>query len=80
MSKRLPNGWVQPTFMSVDTDGSLHIEWCFDDERLMFVYDPVEGVMACSTGKHEQIVDESNKAALTLAKWLDAEAANKEVK
>lgn len=78
--ERLPNGWPQPTFFSIDPDdGSLNIEWCFgaqgaaDSYCVMFVYDPVEGVMACKTTHANQECDETNDATLTLAKWLDQE-------
>lgn len=50
-AQKLPNGWPQPTFLNVDEEGALNIEWIIDnpDTRILFVYDPKEGPMTCIT-------------------------------
>jgi hypothetical protein len=81
----LPNGWKQPTFLSVDDDGGLTIEWCFggqgasDSERVMFTWDPKEGVMACRTTRDHQTIDRTVTAGTTLARLL-GEATKRETK
>ncbi len=61
----LPNGWPQPTFMSVDEDGCLCIEWCFpvgvsmpETHRVSFFYMPTEGPMALLTADAGQVVEQ----------------------
>lgn len=59
MERRLPNGWKQPTFLYVDEiDGSLSIEWCFDDYRVAFWWNAEEGAMTCKTMHGNQICEE----------------------
>jgi hypothetical protein len=83
IDERFPNKWLQPTFLSVDDEGSLNIEWCCgsgeDNYRIAFWWDPTEGASACKTTKDDQIYEEGFFAGNTLAKWLNEEA-NKETK
>lgn len=71
---RFPNGWKQPTFLNVEEDGSLAMEFFIGDDRLTFVWDPEEGAMTIKTACNDQEVVEGKKAALFLAKELEAEA------
>lgn len=79
-AERFPNGWAQPTFMSVDDDGAIHFEWCFgaqgspESYRLLFMWCPKEGAMMCRTDRGgEQTHDETGTAAMTLRDHLEAE-------
>lgn len=74
---RLPNGWPQPTFMSLGDDGSLNIEWCFGEQgaddswRVMFCWDPDEGAMACKTTHDGQEHREGEvDTIIMLDRWL----------
>lgn len=76
---KLPNGWPQPTFMSFDEDGGLHIEWCFgghdtkDNWRVGFSWWPDEGAMICRTTQERQDTLErpaETALAATLHEWL----------
>jgi hypothetical protein len=73
-ARSLPNGWQQPTFLTVDDGGGLNLEWCFGTGEasftLAFVWEPDEGVMAVRTRNREQDADETEAAAKTLAYWL----------
>lgn len=71
-NNKLPNGWLQPSFLNVDEeDGSLHIEWFFSTHDVSFFWCPVEGAMATkTTGTNQQCV-EGKEAGKALKKWLD---------
>lgn len=79
----LPNRWPQPTFLSVDEDGALNIEWCFGEQdspeshRIMFVWDPAEPAMACRTTRDGQEYEEGERAGAKLDEWLQSEASAK---
>lgn len=75
----LPNGWPQPTFISVDDHGGLNIEWCFGAQgspeswRVLFSWDPEEGAMICRTTEERQDFVErpaEGTIAATLHEWL----------
>jgi hypothetical protein len=69
---KLPNGWPQPTFMSVDDGGALNIEWLWSGERILFVWDPAEGAMTCHTTRDGQEAKEGSEAAVFLSALLSA--------
>jgi hypothetical protein len=66
-----------PTFVSIDEDGALHLTWCFGGQgedgshRIMFVWDPDEGVMAAKIVVEGEVTcDMTRTAGLTLARLL----------
>jgi len=67
----------KPTFVTIEEDGCVNLEWCFGDQgendswRLAFVCDPDEGVMVCET-RHagEQNYWEGVSAVRELARLL----------
>lgn len=78
---RLPNGWPQPTFLSVDDGGGVVIEWCFGAQgaanswRVMFSWDPDDGGMCCRTTQREHeayaaIEGDAQKIGPALDRWL----------
>jgi hypothetical protein len=73
---RFPNGWPQPTFFTIDDDGTIHLEWHFDgNDTITFFWNPEEGPMAIQHfGPHESL-DETETAARTLSRWLTQRSA-----
>jgi hypothetical protein len=76
MSTMLP----EPTFVSVDDDGSLNIEWCLggpqgspDSWRVLFCWDPDEGAWAVRTTREGQTSAEGVSATRALVAWLSKE-------
>lgn len=73
-----PNGLPHPTFLNVDEDGCLYIEWCLgtpeEDERVSFGYDLDEGPFCIHTqGRRDTFSQASangKDAALFLVKAL----------
>ena len=69
--RALPNGWPEPTFLSVDDDGALNVEWCADDCTISFWWHPKEGAMATRTTGTDQSSDQTETAGMSLARWLN---------
>jgi hypothetical protein len=85
---KLPNGWPQPTFMSISEDGSLNIEWCFgtqgadDSWRVTFIWDPdLRSAQVIRTDRKDQeslcTDDGDDPFAITasLERWLRTDSA-----
>lgn len=73
---KLPNGWPNPTFMSVD-EGAFFIEWCFGDQgskdswRVSFYWDLQDGAMVIKTDAQSQECYENDpQLAFKLNEWL----------
>lgn len=70
----LPNGWPVPTFMNVDEDGFLTIEWCFGKQgeegswRILYTAYTMGGQIARLT--HTPFTSEMSTNVLHLDKWL----------
>ena len=91
-ARRLPNGWAQPCFVSVDDDGCLGVEWIFGEQggpeswRVSFHWTPDEGAFTIRTpyDLSAQKVVEGRDAATFLARTLagtgDLEPAEGEAK
>lgn len=82
-SGKFPNGWPHPTFMYVDEDGTLSIEWIFGEQgapsswRVLFTWSAIDGAMCCRTCDAGQIYlaeEEGDEGSITkaLKEWLSS--------